>query len=144
MDNALRHNMPGGRLDVSTRTQNSRAVLSVANTGPAVPATAEDRLFQPFQRLGTDRGGRGDGLGLGLGLPIVQPITDARHASITAQPRPEGGLLIEVAFPEPSNVISFFANPRPSQAARRCPVSTARARRGQMRTAVTTWPCRNQ
>jgi signal transduction histidine kinase len=101
VDNALRHNVPGGHVDVSTRTRNSRAVLSVANTGPAVPAAAVDRLFQPFQRLGTDRTSRGDGLG--LGLPIVQAITDAHHATITAQPRPGGGLLIEVTFPDPDD-----------------------------------------
>jgi signal transduction histidine kinase len=52
VDNALRYNVPRGRVDVSTGTRTGHAVLSVANTGPAVPVTATDRLFQPFQRLG--------------------------------------------------------------------------------------------
>jgi signal transduction histidine kinase len=99
IDNALRHNAPHGRIDVITETRNSRAVLSVANTGPAVPAAAVDRLFQPFQRLGTDRTSRAEGLG--LGLSIVQAIADAHSASITARPQPGGGLLVEVTFPEP-------------------------------------------
>jgi signal transduction histidine kinase len=99
VDNALRHNVPGGRVDVTTGTRNSRAVLSVANTGPAVPAAAVDQLFQPFQRLGTDRTSRGEGLG--LGLSIVQAIADAHSASITACPQPGGGLLVEVTFPDP-------------------------------------------
>jgi signal transduction histidine kinase len=97
MDNALRHNMPGGRLDVSTRTQNSRAVLSVANTGPAVPATAEDRLFQPFQRLGAERVSHTHGNG--LGLAIVRAIADVHGAALTANARSEGGLDIHVSFP---------------------------------------------
>ena len=99
VDNALRHNVPGGRVDVSTGMRNSRAVLSVRNTGPAVPAAALDRLFQPFQRLAADRTSRGEGHG--LGLSIVQAIADAHNASITARPQPAGGLLVEVTFPDP-------------------------------------------
>jgi signal transduction histidine kinase len=101
IDNALRHNLPGGQVEVTTGTRGSRAVLTVANTGPVVPAEAIDRLFQPFQRLTADRTSRGDGLG--LGLPIVQAIASAHHATITARPRPEGGLLIEVNFPHLQN-----------------------------------------
>ena len=101
VDNALRHNVPGGRVDVSTGMRNSRAVLSVLNTGPAVPAAALDRLFQPFQRLAADRTSRGEGLGHGLGLSIVQAIADAHSASITARPQSGGGLLVEVTFPDP-------------------------------------------
>jgi K+-sensing histidine kinase KdpD len=44
-----------------------------------------------------DRTSRGDRLG--LGLSIVQAIAGAHHATITARPRPAGGLLIEVTFP---------------------------------------------
>jgi signal transduction histidine kinase len=99
VDNALRHNVPGGRIDVTTSTRNSRAVLCVANTGTAIPAAAVDRLFQPFQRLGTDRTSRGEGTG--LGLSIVQAIADAHSASITARPQPGGGMLVEVTFPDP-------------------------------------------
>jgi signal transduction histidine kinase len=102
VDNALRHNVPGGRVDVSTGTRNSRAVLSVLNTGPAVPAAAVDRLFQPFQRLAADRISRGEGLGLGLGLSIVQAIADAHGATLAARPQPGGGLLVEAIFPDPA------------------------------------------
>ena len=97
VDNALRHNVPGGQVDITTRADSCRAVLSVTNTGPAVPADAVDRLFQPFQRLGADRVGRGEGLG--LGLTIVQAIADAHGASLTAHPRPAGGLQVQATFP---------------------------------------------
>jgi signal transduction histidine kinase len=97
IDNALRHNLPGGRVEVASGYRDSHAFLTVANTGPTVPAAAIERLFQPFQRLAADRTSRGDGLG--LGLSIVQSIADAHHAAITAQPQADGGLIIEVAFP---------------------------------------------
>ena len=37
--------------------------------------------------------------GHGLGLAIVRAIADAQGAALTARPRPEGGLDIEVTFP---------------------------------------------
>jgi signal transduction histidine kinase len=97
LDNALRHNLPGGRVDVSTGTRDRRAVLAVANTGPLVPPGAVDRIFEPFQRLAADRVSRGEGFG--LGLSIVHAIAEAHGASIIARSQPEGGLLIEVVFP---------------------------------------------
>ena len=99
IDNALRHNLPGGQVNVTTSTRDRRAILSVTNTGPPVPADAVDRLFHPFQRLATNRASRGEGLG--LGLSIVQAIADAHGASITARPQPAGGLLVDAAFPGP-------------------------------------------
>jgi signal transduction histidine kinase len=97
VDNALRHNEPGGRVEVGTRTADGRAVLSVANTGPEVPAAAVVRLFEPFQRLGADRTSHRQGQG--LGLSIVRAVADTHGASVATWPRPGGGLLIEVAFP---------------------------------------------
>jgi signal transduction histidine kinase len=45
-NNALRHNAPGGHVEVVTGIRNSRATLSVTNSGPAVPAAAIGRLLQ--------------------------------------------------------------------------------------------------
>jgi signal transduction histidine kinase len=99
IDNAVRHNIPGGSIQVSTRTSPGGAVLSVTSSGLVIPAADVDRLFQPFQRLGP-RPARRDG-GHGLGLSIVRAIATAHAAAITARPRPGGGLAIEVAFPGP-------------------------------------------
>jgi signal transduction histidine kinase len=97
IDNAVRHNMPGGDVRVATGTSSAGAVLSVTSSGPVIRAAEVDRLFQPFQRLGP-RPARRDG-GHGLGLSIVRAIATAHGATITAQPRHGGGLAIEVTFP---------------------------------------------
>jgi signal transduction histidine kinase len=99
IDNAVRHNIPGGGMRIATRTVSDRAVVSVTNPGQLIPAAEVDRLFQPFQRLGP-RPARRDG-GHGLGLSIVRAIAAAHGATITAEPRPGGGLVIDVAFPPP-------------------------------------------
>jgi signal transduction histidine kinase len=98
VDNAIRHNVPGGLIEVSTRRlPGGQAVLSVSNTGPVVPVSELDRLFQPFQRLVRERTAQGDGVG--LGLSIVRAIATAHGAAVTATNRPQGGLTIQVAFP---------------------------------------------
>ncbi len=97
VDNAARYNRPGGTVDVSTRSEGGRSILRVVNTGAPVPAADADRLFQPFQRLGTDRTGHGDGWG--LGLSIVWAIASAHDGVVAARPGPDGGLEVEARFP---------------------------------------------
>jgi len=98
VDNAIRHNRDAGWLDISTKTADGRAVLSVSNTGAVVPLAEVNRLFEPFQRLGTERVRRGNGYG--LGLAIVRAIASVHGAEITATARPGGGLTVEVTFPQ--------------------------------------------
>jgi K+-sensing histidine kinase KdpD len=90
-------NIPGGRLDIGTYTAAGRAIFTIANSGPVIPAGELTRLFQPFQRLSSHPGPSADGVG--LGLAIVHAIADAHDATVTAQPRTAGGLGIDVAFP---------------------------------------------
>jgi signal transduction histidine kinase len=95
--NAARHNIAGGKIEISTAARDGCAVLAVANTGPAIPPEAVGRLFQPFLRLDGRRVHHDDGHG--LGLSIVRAIATAHGAAITARTRHGGGLSIEVTFP---------------------------------------------
>ena len=97
LDNALRHNVAVGRVEVSTARAAGRAVISVSNTGILIPPDKLDRLFQPFQQLGSERIRHTDGHG--LGLAIVHAIASAHSAALSARARPDGGLAIEVGFP---------------------------------------------
>jgi signal transduction histidine kinase len=105
IDNAVRHNIPGGDIQISTGTSDDGAVLSVTNSGQVIPQAETDRLFQPFQRFGP-RPVRRDG-GHGLGLSIVRAIATAHGATVVARARPEGGLAIEVTF-RPRTVSPVF------------------------------------
>ncbi|WP_336209607.1 sensor histidine kinase [Nonomuraea sp. LPB2021202275-12-8] len=96
LDNARRHNAPGGWIKVSTATLSGRAVLSVANSGPVIPPDRVHTLMQPFQRLETGRKATGDGLG--LGLSIVAAIVKAHHGLLEVRPLPEGGLEVTVVL----------------------------------------------
>ncbi len=99
VDNAIAHNIVGGRVCISSGVRDNRAVLRVSNTGQAVPPSEVERLFQPFQRLDGCRNRHKDGHG--LGLSIVRAIASAHGAEVAAAAPPEGGLALEVLFPAP-------------------------------------------
>jgi len=103
IDNAVQHNIPGGSVQITTRTSRDHAVLSVASTGPVIPPGQVNQLFQPFQRLSPRYAYRGNGHhnGHGLGLSIVRAIATAHGADLTAHAPPGGGLSIDVAFLAP-------------------------------------------
>jgi signal transduction histidine kinase len=45
-ENAARHNLPGGWVEVTTRRSGTQASVTVENTGPSVPACALTQLFE--------------------------------------------------------------------------------------------------
>ena len=97
VSNAIRYNEPGGWVEVQVADLAAGPVLVVRNTGQRVPAELVPTLFEPFRRLGTDRvRGRG---GVGLGLAIVRSIVAAHDGTVSARPRPEGGLDLEISLP---------------------------------------------
>jgi signal transduction histidine kinase len=97
IDNAIRHNVPGGDLDIRVTARGGRATFVIRNTGPDIPAGQVSRLLQPFQRLAPGR--PADAGGAGLGLSIAAAIATAHNAELTATPGRHGGLDIEVTFP---------------------------------------------
>ncbi|NUR62957.1 MAG: HAMP domain-containing histidine kinase [Catenulispora sp.] len=95
IDNAVRHNEPGGflRIAVSPRVGGHRLRLTVENGGPVLGQDRVALLGQPFQRLGADRTSRE---GTGLGLSIAAAITAAHRGRLLLYARPQGGLRVEV------------------------------------------------
>jgi signal transduction histidine kinase len=102
LNNAIDHNVDGGRIEVTTETRDGHAVLTIANTGPTIPASELERIFQPFQRLETTRTSGANGLG--LGLSIVKAIADGHDATVSSSAPADGGLEIEISFPRSDTV----------------------------------------
>lgn len=118
VDNALRHNIDGGHVEVATEWRDGRAVLRVANSGAVVPAADLERIRQPFQRLGEARTGHGSGLG--LGLSIVDAVATAHDARLDVQAPPDGGLAVEVVFCTPAGVRGIVSSDEQTEEAS-CP-----------------------
>ncbi|WP_214106086.1 sensor histidine kinase [Acrocarpospora catenulata] len=97
VDNAIRHNQPGGWIDVITTHDAREAAVTVRNSGDPIPPAEVDRLFEPFQRLAPHRtaGVRSTG----LGLAIVRSIVHAHGGTVTAAPNTDGGLTVTITLP---------------------------------------------
>jgi signal transduction histidine kinase len=97
IDNAARHNRPGGWIRVSTETTRAQARLVVENTGAILTPEDVGQLARPFRRPGTER--TGSGSGTGLGLTIVKAIAEAHGGSLSLHARAEGGLRLAITLP---------------------------------------------
>jgi signal transduction histidine kinase len=84
LDNAVKHNSPGGWVRVELRAAREDAALLIDNSGEAISAEIVPRLFQRFVR------GHGPAAGSGLGLSIAKLIVDA-HGGTIAYSAPEAG-----------------------------------------------------
>ena len=96
VDNAVRHNEPGGWIRLRTGSSNGAAYLEIANSGPHIPDDTVPSLFEPFRRMEARAGVRD---GVGLGLSIARSVVTAHRATVTARSRPAGGLDISVVIP---------------------------------------------
>jgi signal transduction histidine kinase len=96
VENALRHNVAGGWVRVTTRSSPGRAELEVTNSGPVIPPEEVPALFDPFHRRA-----RVAAEGTGLGLSIVRSVAHAHGGEVTATAREEGGLVVVVTLPAP-------------------------------------------
>jgi len=95
VDNAVRHNVAGGALELRTLAHNGTAAMTISNTGPVLDPALIPTLFDPFARA--ERVHSTDGVG--LGLSIVEAIAISHGATVTARPNPDGGLEVSVIFP---------------------------------------------
>jgi signal transduction histidine kinase len=94
VDNAVRYTPPGGRVRIRLRDGAQGAVLEVTDSGPGIPASDRERVFDRFyRRTGTASEGSG------LGLAIVKAIADRHGAEVRLGAAPQGGLEVTVAFP---------------------------------------------
>jgi signal transduction histidine kinase len=96
IDNAIRHNTPGGWVLASTRSRAGLAELTIANSGEPIPPDQTAALFEPFRRLPAAAGSRP---GTGLGLSIVASVASAHGGRAQARARSDGGLEVQVTFP---------------------------------------------
>ena len=96
IENAIKYNVEGGRVDVSVRTDGTGAVLTVADTGIGIPLEHQDRVFERFYRVDKSRSKQTGGTG--LGLSIVKHAAQYMGAAIDLESTPGKGTTVTVRF----------------------------------------------
>jgi signal transduction histidine kinase len=97
VENAVVHNVPGGRVDIRLSATREAARLVVENSGPLIGPDVAAGLTLPFRRGVTDR--TSSDRGVGLGLSIVQAVADHHDGRLTLTPLESGGLSVELEIP---------------------------------------------
>ena len=98
VENAIKYNLPGGRVEVGVRRRGDKVALTVTDTGLGIPQDDLPRIFDRFYRVDKARS-RGLG-GTGLGLSIARDTARVHGGDITAGPNPAGrGTRFEAEFP---------------------------------------------
>ena len=96
LDNAVKHNRPGGSVEVRCGEDTTGAWVEVSNDGADLTGTDLDALREPFHR--GDRS-RLAGEGLGLGLALVDTVATAVGGTLHLAARPQGGLTARLTVP---------------------------------------------
>jgi two-component system, OmpR family, sensor histidine kinase BaeS len=86
LQNAARYTPSGGRVFVQAAAENDSVLVSVANSGDAIPAAELPHLFERFYRIEKSRdAGRG---GAGIGLAVVKELIEAAGGRVGVESRP--------------------------------------------------------
>lgn len=91
--NAVRHAPPGSAVEIALVVEEARAVASVTDRGPGIPAEARSKLFQRFSRLAGQTGGTG------LGLYFVRTVAEKHGGTVEVESVPGAWTRFTLALP---------------------------------------------
>lgn len=112
VSNAVKYNRPGGRVELQAVRQGADMALVVEDTGTGLTPAQLERLFDPFDRLGAERGPIE---GTGIGLTISRRLIELMQGQIEAESEPGVGTrmrLVLPALPGPDPVAVIAAESR--------------------------------
>ena len=96
LSNAIKYNRPQGWVRLRVNAHGGRVDISVSDSGPGLDALQQARLFQPFERLGAQRGAVA---GTGLGLALSRELAEAMGGHIEVESVPGVGSTFTVNLP---------------------------------------------
>ena len=95
LDNAIKYTAPSGSVEVSARTANGNAVVTVADTGQGIPREHVPHVFERFYKV---ERARREG-GTGLGLAIVKHIVQAHGGDVFVESQEGAGSTFVFTLP---------------------------------------------
>ncbi len=94
--NAIKYNRAGGRVELLARAEGSWVRLAVRDDGPGLDAHQQQRLFEPFERLGAEQTAIE---GAGIGLALSRRLVEAMGGSIGVDSQPGKGSTFWLKLP---------------------------------------------
>jgi two-component system OmpR family sensor kinase len=97
IDNAVRAAGPRGEVHLVVREHDQLAITEIWDSGPGVPPSERDRIFDRLVRL--DHGRAGDAGGSGLGLAIARGFARAHGGDLTCEDPRGSGAMFRLVLP---------------------------------------------
>lgn len=97
LDNAVKYNVDGGRIGLTSDQSPAGLTITVANTGPGVAASEISKVFDQFYRV--DKSRSIEHGGSGLGLTIVKRIVELHGGQVTFESKPGAWTRVTVSLP---------------------------------------------
>lgn len=98
VDNAIKFNRPGGRIEVLSERREGSSVIHVRDSGTGISKADLPRVFERFFRA--DRSRSREAGGSGLGLAIVKHLARAHGGTITVESEQMKGSTFSVELPD--------------------------------------------
>jgi len=95
LENAGKFSAPGDTIEVRAFDDGNDVVVEVADTGPGIPETEIDRVWEELYRGEGARGVHGSG----LGLPLVRAIIDKHGGRVGLRSKPDQGTVFSLRLP---------------------------------------------
>jgi two-component system sensor histidine kinase CreC len=96
LQNAVAFTPKGGTIEISSKQEDEKLVLSIRDSGSGIPAYAQNRIFDKFYSL--PRPGS-DEKSSGLGLSMVKEVVELHQGDITLKNNPDQGMTATMKLP---------------------------------------------
>ncbi len=96
-DNAIKYNVPNGRVEVVIGQADNKGIITVKDTGVGIPEDQQSRVFERFYRV--DKSHSKQSGGTGLGLSIVKHVVQYHQGTIELCSKEGIGTTITVTLP---------------------------------------------
>lgn len=97
VDNAVKYTQKGAHIFISTRLENKKAIVEIADDGPGISDIDKPHVFDMFYTTGAKAADSRRGLGLGLAL--CKSIIEAHHGAISVENNKPQGALFRITLP---------------------------------------------
>jgi signal transduction histidine kinase len=107
LTNALKYSAADRSVAVDLAAEAQEARVEVRDEGPGIPAREQERIWEPYYRVGGIEVQSGTGVGLGLGLPICRAIIERHQGQVGVKSAPGQGSTFWFSLPQAPQELAF-------------------------------------
>lgn len=113
LSNAIKYNRDGGEVDIHVRRVHERITLEVQDNGLGMTAEQLAHLYEPFNRLGRERG---EVEGSGIGLVLTRQLVERMNGVLQIDSEPGRGTQVRITLGAAASAPAAVPPPPPAPA----------------------------